>query len=188
MTTFKRRFDVFIFVENRSFLFFKRCLRQSSRISFKIKRRFWIKNRFRDNASLNRNERRDFFLFWIWKFVEKRLIWRITAWSAIFVDVVLWRCNFVVFFVLFRFDNVVLLIIHRYNFFLFKWFDIDIVFIFFEICVDVLSKRVRFFVVIIVVFIIVVIIIVIIILEFIIMIERRMMNICRTYEKIFVKI
>ncbi len=116
-TTFKRRFDVFIFVENRSFFFFERCLWQSSRISSKIKRRFWIKNRFKNDVSLKRNERRDFFLFWTKEFVERKLIWRIAAWNAILVDVVLWRCHFVVFFIFFRFDNVIFLIIHRLNFF-----------------------------------------------------------------------
>ncbi len=186
-TTFERRFDVFVFAESRSFLLSERCLRRSSRTSSKIRRRLWIKDRLRNDASLRRSERRDFFLFWAKEFAERRLIWRTAAWSAILVDVVLWRCHFVVLFVLLRLDNVVLLITHRLSFLLLRWFDIDIVSIFFEICVDVLSRRVRFFVVILVVVIIVVIIIVIIILEFIIMIERKIMSTCWAHERILVK-
>ncbi len=70
-TTFRRQFDVFVFVENRSFFFFERCLRRLSRISLKIKRRLWIKNRFKNDASLKRNERRDLFFFWVKNSLKK---------------------------------------------------------------------------------------------------------------------
>ncbi len=189
-TTFEWRINVFTFVKNRSFFFFKwinvfiivknrlfilfKRTRRQTRTSTRIERKIWFRRRRIDDLTLRRWRKSAFF------FIE-RLVKEIIEWSTFFIRIIfaLLRFFFVFCFIFIRRDDVVLRDICRLDFLFFerfRWFVFINIFILFEAyLIFVLTFYLRF-----VIFIIVVIVIFIVI-------KWRIINTSRSHNNIFVR-